>query len=52
MTGIIHHLPTAALLFFFIVFLWITFQTYRPKTKEKLQSYAFIPLKEDESHEQ
>ena len=52
MTGIIDHLPSLALLFFFGIFLWIAFQAYRPGAKERLQSHAFIPLKEDESHDQ
>ena len=45
------HAPTIGLLFFFSVFLWVAFQTYRPSRKQSLQTYAFIPLKEEQSHE-
>lgn len=45
------HAPVIGLLFFFIVFVWITINTYRPGAKQRLQYYASIPLKEDSTHE-
>ena len=43
--------PTAGLLFFFLIFLWIAFQAYRPSHKRQLESHAFIPLEEESRHE-
>lgn len=45
------HAPTASLIFFFTVFLWVAFRTYRPSAKQTIQAYAFIPLKEESHHE-
>lgn len=39
--------PLVGLLFFFFVFIGIAFWALRPRMKAKLQSYALIPLKED-----
>lgn len=47
MDVIMDHAPTAGLLFFFCIFVWIAFRTYRPGVKHQLQTHAFIPLKED-----
>lgn len=43
--------PIIGLLFFFTVFVWIAVTTYRPSAKKTIQSYAFIPLKEEQNHE-
>jgi cbb3-type cytochrome oxidase subunit 3 len=50
MNLIYEHAPTASLIFFFCVFLWVAFQAYRPSAKQKLQNYGNIPLIED-SHD-
>jgi cbb3-type cytochrome oxidase subunit 3 len=47
MSFIYEHAPSAGLIFFFCVFLWVAFQAYRPSAKQKLQDYGNIPLKED-----
>jgi cbb3-type cytochrome oxidase subunit 3 len=47
MNLIYEHAPVAGLLFFFGIFVWVAFSTYRPSAKKEMQSHAFIPLKED-----
>ena len=39
--------PIIGLIFFFTVFLGIVIWAMRPSAKQKLQSLAYIPLKED-----
>ena len=51
MNTLMDYAPTAGLLFFFCVFLWIAFQAYRPSHKRQLESHAFIPLKEESPNE-
>lgn len=51
MTLIYEFAPIVGLLFFFFIFLWIALNTYRPDKKKSLQSYAFIPLKEEANHD-
>ena len=48
MNLIYEHAPTASLLFFFAIFLWVAFCAYRPSAKQTLQSHAWIPLKESD----
>lgn len=47
MTFLIENAKIISLVFFFTVFLFVAFRTYRPGAKQKLQEHAFIPLKED-----
>ena len=47
MNAFADYAPTVGLIFFFGVFVWIAVSTYRPSMKSKIQSHAFIPLKED-----
>ena len=42
------HAGMTGLLFFFTVFLLIAGWAYRPKAKEQMESYKFIPLAEDD----
>lgn len=51
MNFIYEHAPTTGLIFFLAFFLWVAFQAYRPSAKQKLQDYAFIPLKEETDNE-
>jgi cbb3-type cytochrome oxidase subunit 3 len=51
MNMLFDYAPIIGLLFFFFVFLWIAFRTYRPKAKSQMQNHALIPLKEDKDHE-
>ena len=39
--------PTIGLLFFFFVFVFIVVRTMRPSAKAKIESLAYLPLKED-----
>ena len=45
------HAPALSLIFFFLVFLWVAFNAYRPSAKKRLQQQAYIPLLEDADHE-
>lgn len=47
MNLLLDHAPSIGLVFFFTVFVWIAYRTYRPSAKKTIQSYAFIPLEED-----
>lgn len=47
MNQLLDHAPTIGLVFFFTVFVWIAYRTYRPGVKKTIQSHAFIPLEED-----
>lgn len=49
MNLIYEHAPTVSLLFFFAVFIWVTFQAYRPGAKKRLEEYGSIPLREYEN---
>jgi cbb3-type cytochrome oxidase subunit 3 len=51
MNVIYEYAPTASLIFFFSIFLWVALRAYRPSAKHTLQSYAFIPLAEERNHE-
>lgn len=51
MNLIYEYAPVTGLLFFFIVFLWVAFQAYRPSAKQRMQRYALIPLTEERNHE-
>ncbi len=48
---LIDHAPVIGLCFFFAVFVVIAYRTYRPSQKNTLQQHAFIPLKEEKTHE-
>ena len=43
--------PTTGLIFFFTFFVWVAYRTYRPSVKKHMQTYAHIPLAEDNNHE-
>jgi len=45
---LIDHAGMTGLLFFFAVFMGVVFWAYRPKAKEQIESYKFIPLMEDD----
>lgn len=51
MNFIYEHAPTASLIFFFSIFVWVALRAYRPGAKQALESYAFIPLAEERNHE-
>jgi cbb3-type cytochrome oxidase subunit 3 len=51
MNLIYEYAPTTGLIFFFLFFLWVAYSAYRPSAKQKMQSHAFIPLKEENDHE-
>jgi cbb3-type cytochrome oxidase subunit 3 len=51
MNLIYEYAPTAGLIFFFTFFVWTACRTYRPAVKNEMQSHAFIPLKEENTHE-
>lgn len=51
MNLIYEHAPSASLIFFFTVFLWVAYRAYRPAAKQKMQEHAFIPLREESTHE-
>lgn len=40
---------TISLLFFFIIFSGVTIWAYRPKNRDRLESYREIPFREDEA---
>lgn len=50
MNAIYEHAPTASLIFFFFIFLYVAWRAYRPSAKPQMQKDAMIPLQED-SHE-
>ena len=39
------------LLFFFILFMGITVWSFLPRNKQTIESYKFIPLREDNNHD-
>jgi len=41
------HAPSASLIFFFAVFLWVAYRAYRPGVKQQMNNYAMIPFAED-----
>lgn len=45
------HAPSISLIFFFSIFLWVAYRTYRPSAKRQMQAHAFIPFAEDNRHE-
>ncbi len=45
------HAPSVSLIFFFGIFLFVAYRAYRPGAKQEIQSHAFIPLAEEQSHE-
>jgi cbb3-type cytochrome oxidase subunit 3 len=45
------HAPSISLIFFFGFFLWVAYRAYRPVAKQEMHDHAFIPLKEENSHE-
>ncbi len=47
MSLIYDYAPIAGLLFFFTVFLWVAYRTYRPSAKAMMHQHAQIPLKEE-----
>ncbi len=47
MSIIYEYAAVASLIFFFTFFLYVAYRTYRPSVKEKMQSYAEIPLVEE-----
>ena len=51
MNFLYEHAPSISLIFFFIIFLWVAFQAYRPSAKQKMNDYAAIPLKQESDHE-
>lgn len=47
MSFLVEHAKIVGLLFFFSIFVYVAFCTYRPGAQKKLQEFAFIPLKEE-----
>ena len=47
MNLIYEHAPTASLLFFFGVFLYVAYRAYRPSAKQEMREHGLIPLKDD-----
>lgn len=46
MNLIYEYAPSVSLLFFFGVFLFVAFRTYRPSAKQEMREHGFIPLKD------
>lgn len=42
-----NHAGVIGLLFFFAVFMVIIFQSFRPSAKKTIESYKYIPIRED-----
>ncbi len=47
MNLIYEHAPTASLIFFFSVFLYVAYLAYRPSAKKEMREHGLIPLKDD-----
>ncbi len=48
MSFLFDHAAIISLLFFFVVFVFIAINAYRPRMKQVLQEHAQIPLREEE----
>ncbi len=47
MNFILTYAPLTGLLFFFTLFLFLAYRTYRPAAKRQFQEHGRIPLRED-----